>query len=56
MPPGVGKSAVGIAAAVAMRPGFADGAWLVTLDSLQDEQLLPRTPPLQSNSVRRAFG
>ncbi len=40
-PPGVGKTAVGIAAA--MRTNFADGAWLVTLDSLRDEDLLPHT-------------
>jgi predicted ATPase len=40
-PPGVGKTAVGIAAAAAMRSNFADGAWLVTFDSLRDEDLLP---------------
>src|SRR5216683_2339350 len=42
-PPGVGKTAVGIAAAAAMRTDFADGAWLVPLDSLRDADLLPHT-------------
>jgi predicted ATPase len=42
-PPGVGKTAVAIAAAAAMSESFADGAWLVTLDSLRDEALLPHT-------------
>jgi predicted ATPase len=40
-PPGVGKTAAAIAAAVAMRADFADGAWLVPLDLLQDPDLLP---------------
>jgi predicted ATPase len=40
-PPGAGKTAVAVAAAAAMGAQFADGAWLVTLDSLQDEDLLP---------------
>jgi predicted ATPase len=41
--PGVGKTAVGIAAAAAAGTRFADGAWLVPLDSLQDGDLLPET-------------
>jgi predicted ATPase len=41
--PGVGKTAAGIVAAAAMRANFADGVWLVTLDSLRDEVLLPHT-------------
>jgi predicted ATPase len=40
--PGVGKTAVAIAAAAAMSGSFADGAWLVTLDSLPDGELLPQ--------------
>ncbi len=39
--PGVGKTAVAIAAAAAMRSGFADGAWLVPLDPVDDESHLP---------------
>jgi predicted ATPase len=39
--PGVGKTAVGVAAAA--RANFADGAWLVPLDSLRDGDLLPHT-------------
>jgi predicted ATPase len=42
-PPGVGKTAVGIATAAGLSPGFADGAWLVGLDSLRDGSLLPST-------------
>ena len=42
-PPGVGKTAVGIATAARLSPGFADGAWLVKLDSLRDGRLLPNT-------------
>src|SRR5260370_7193225 len=41
--PGVGKTAVAIAAAAAMRANFADGAWLVTLDSVRDGALLAHT-------------
>jgi predicted ATPase len=41
--PGVGKTAVGIAAAAAVSTNFADGAWLVPLDSLRDGDLLPDT-------------
>lgn len=41
--PGVGKTAVGIAAAAAVSASFPDGAWLVPLDSLQDGDLLPDT-------------
>jgi predicted ATPase len=41
--PGVGKTAVGIAAAAAAGTSFADGAWLVPLDSLQDGDRLPGT-------------
>lgn len=37
--PGVGKTAAGIAAAV--RANFAEGAWLVPLDSLHDGDMLP---------------
>src|SRR6266851_10471246 len=40
LPPG---GLVGRAAAAAMRANFADGAWLVTLDSLRDGNLLPHT-------------
>jgi predicted ATPase len=39
--PGVGKTAAGLAAAV--RADFAGGAWLVTLDSLHDGDMLPHT-------------
>lgn len=48
-PPGVGKTAVGMAAAAAMHPGFADGAWVVPLDSLSDAQLLPHTVAVALN-------
>jgi predicted ATPase len=41
--PGVGKTAVGMAAAAAVNTNFADGAWLVPLDSLRDGDLLPDT-------------
>lgn len=41
--PGVGKTAVGIAVAAAVSTSFADGAFLVSLDSLQDGDLLPDT-------------
>jgi non-specific serine/threonine protein kinase len=41
--PGVGKTAVAVAAAAAMSANFADGAWLVGLDSLRDGNLLPHT-------------
>lgn len=41
--PGVGKTAVGMAAAATVSGNFADGAWLVPLDSLQDGDLLPDT-------------
>jgi predicted ATPase len=42
-PPGVGKTAVGIATATRLSPGFAGGARLVRLDSLRDGSLLPDT-------------
>jgi predicted ATPase len=42
-PPGVGKTAVAMAAAAAVSTNFADGAWLVPLDSLRDGDLLPDT-------------
>ena len=42
-PPGVGKTAVGIATAARLSPGFADGAWLVRLDSLRDGSRVPDT-------------
>ena len=42
-PPGVGKTAVGIATATRLSPRFADGAWLVRLDSLRDASRLPDT-------------
>src|SRR5260370_22648016 len=41
--PGVGKTAVAMAAAAAMRASFADGARLVTLASLRDGNPLPHT-------------
>ena len=42
-PAGVGKTAVGIATAARLSLGFADGAWLVRLDSLRDGSRLPDT-------------
>lgn len=39
--PGVGKTAVAVAAAAAMHNSFADGAWLVPLGSVPDESHLP---------------
>ncbi len=41
--PGVGKSAVALAAAGAAASGFADGSVLLRLDALRDEALLPHT-------------
>jgi predicted ATPase len=41
--PGVGKTAVSMAAAAAAAGNFADGALLVRLDTLRDETLLPHT-------------
>jgi predicted ATPase len=41
--PGVGKTAVGLAAATAAASGFADGSLLLRLDALRDETLLPHT-------------
>jgi len=41
--PGVGKTAVGLAAAAAAAGNFTDGALLVRLDTLRDEALLPHT-------------
>jgi predicted ATPase len=41
--PGVGKTAVSVAAAAAAAANFADGALLVRLDTLRDEALLPHT-------------
>jgi predicted ATPase len=41
--PGVGKTAVSVAAAAAAAGNFADGALLVRLDTLRDEVLLPHT-------------
>jgi predicted ATPase len=41
--PGVGKTAVGLAAASAAAGGFADGSLLLRLDALRDEALLPHT-------------
>jgi predicted ATPase len=41
--PGVGKTAVGLAAATAAAGGFADGSLLLRLDALRDETLLPHT-------------
>jgi len=42
-PPGAGKTAVGIATATRLSPRFADGSWLVRLDSLRDASRLPDT-------------
>jgi predicted ATPase len=41
--PGVGKTAVSLAAAAATAGSFADGTWLIGLDTLRDEMLLPHT-------------
>ena len=41
--PGVGKTAVGLAAADAAAGTFADGSLLLRLDALRDEALLPHT-------------
>jgi predicted ATPase len=41
--PGVGKTAVGLAAAAAAAGSFADGSLLLRLDPLRDEALLPHT-------------
>ena len=41
--PGVGKTAVSLAAARAAAAGFADGSLLLRLDTLRDETLLPHT-------------
>ncbi len=41
--PGVGKTAVGLAAATAAAGSFADGTLLLRLDALRDEALLPHT-------------
>jgi predicted ATPase len=41
--PGVGKTAVGVAAASAVAGSFADGAPLIGLDTLRDDRLLPHT-------------
>ena len=41
--PGVGKTAVSLAAARAAAAGFADGSLLLRLDQLRDEALLPHT-------------
>ena len=42
-PPGVGKTAVTLAAAGAAAGSFADGSLLLRLDTLRDEILLPHT-------------
>ncbi|HZR51593.1 MAG TPA: NB-ARC domain-containing protein [Streptosporangiaceae bacterium] len=43
-PPGVGKTATAIAAAASSKGSrFRDGVWLIKLDALQDETLLPHT-------------
>ena len=41
--PGVGKTAAAIAAAGSTDSEFRDGVWLIKLDTLQDETLLPHT-------------
>jgi predicted ATPase len=41
--PGVGKTAVGVAASARAARNFADGTSLIRLDSLRDEALLPHT-------------
>jgi predicted ATPase len=41
--PGVGKTAVGLAAADTAASSFADGSLLLRLDALRDEALLPHT-------------
>jgi len=41
--PGVGKTAAAIAAAAGGGGRFPDGAWLIGLDALRDEALLPHT-------------
>jgi predicted ATPase len=41
--PGVGKTALSVAAAAAAAGNFADGALVVRLDTLRDEVLLPHT-------------
>jgi predicted ATPase len=41
--PGVGKTAVSLAAARAAAADFADGSLLLRLDRLRDEALLPHT-------------
>ena len=53
-PPGVGKTAVGIATAARLSPDFADGAWLVRLDSLRDGSQLPDTIAKVLKTARRA--
>jgi predicted ATPase len=42
-PPGVGKTAVSLAAAGRAAEGFGDGSVLLRLDTLRDETLLPHT-------------
>lgn len=40
-PGGIGKTTVAIAAGVVLNGSFADGAWFVSLESLQDPALVP---------------
>src|SRR5690349_21753443 len=60
--PGVGKTAVSLAAARAATTSFADGSLLLRLDRLRDEALLPYTIAArrgdrgQPEPARRALG
>ena len=51
--PGVGKTAVSLAAARAAAAGFADGRLLLRLDRLRDGALLPRCPKMQVLATSR---
>jgi predicted ATPase len=51
--PGVGKTAVSLAAARAAAAGFADGSLLLRLDRLRDEALLPPCPKMQVLATSR---
>jgi predicted ATPase len=51
--PGVGKTAVSLAAERAAAAGFADGSLLLRLDRLRDEALLPPCPKMQVLATSR---